>query len=954
MNIYVSNLKKSDQSMVEKVIVFGLTETGIRTQEQFLKNPSSLDSVTGFEFCYRFGEKSPLLCVKSVQGDSPYKIIELPYTTLAVAYAYLNKPEAIVSGKPIVEYYNGIKSQDILTPIYNTAGEEQLLNSIFKLLERFKSTGKLDDLMTDVVIDRKYITEDLNKSLLLEFASKVSVNKDDDINSKCLLMKNSTEKIFFPMHPISVVELDDVQSLENISVGDKLKPYGETHVKSHPERWHEEFDNVSLILGSHTNNNLDIQPNEVDFYNEILSLIVDFYESLSAKLGIEVEVLENMTIFELEGKARKEVRALISYFKVWLDVASVINWSHTGNVVIAETIATKFNLTDRLPFDWARNRVKQLQITEAKIANGIYDEDEDDTYTESDSIEDGLIRLFTEEDMRSEDRVRKSAYSNFSSNVVSYVVKGDRLTDFAEAIVKLFRWGARKPKKLKTSNNRDYLNLQNLSVEKDSGDLSELNFVKVDGEKTKFIYRFVVNKTLATRPADNIYFTQNLLATENIPIAVILAEVGDSLEVVKFTLVDFISFKEDIDKLGVAFVKFVGGKLVFDEDGFDRFKESNVYKVTSHDIGCTLLPRIKTTMSMMYKNNRGVKQQVEEQIYSNVNTTIDSVSVDITRASTVFGRLKTLSAGEVNDSITYRISGFERRTPKTKLITVTDENGEESVEVEYERDSNGNIVEEVIKENVDKTIEHFYQIWPSSKIEKTVANDSAGTYNAFTALSANFVYDKMNNLTKLDIKQQTVGMDISKTIEGATRIEVSNVREMIRLNQDFKCLAKATKHVFEEVDVVDYAVFIDIYNELDNYKEVVNVRDTEVEKVVETAIFSQPKHKLGTGYAIKYTNSDKIVMFVEVLPGNKYVIHSQTSVEVEKVLESAKLNFQALESYIVIMIAPVSVTESEGLRKSAWSFKEGVKTAKEIVDLVKPLYKEGDSKIPRFVDIIRG
>lgn len=183
------------------------------------------------------------------------------------------------------------------------------------------------------------------------------------------------------------------------------------------------------VIGSAKNNDLPIQPNEQEYFDALKDLI---------SFGIKNE-----------GNIPGSVEAVYSYLMQLANTVASWNWSHTGLLPVAEGIEDESdNNTD--VYESKDDAKENLSGSKEFIATG---------RTLSDFAGDGQIYL----DAFIQSACEKDIYAP------------------AEAIIKLLRWGERKPTRLKLAGSEKYFDLNKFISVEGSGDWESIEVQKVSG-----------------------------------------------------------------------------------------------------------------------------------------------------------------------------------------------------------------------------------------------------------------------------------------------------------------------------------------------------------------------------------------------------------------------------------------------------------------------------------------
>ncbi|WP_304427880.1 hypothetical protein [uncultured Clostridium sp.] len=206
------------------------------------------------------------------------------------------------------------------------------------------------------------------------------------------------------------------------------------------------FD-VKKVVGNPTNNDLPIQPNEEEFYKALCSLAeyttknkTHYGEASDEEIDRMAQLHLSTTAFaNLDEDFRRLAIAL-------LDKALAINYMHTGFVPISKVYDNDDDSNDDVE--------KDTTISTEEIGS---------SYEYYDT---GKVRI-----------------GNASDIILAYL-DGETNGDYkalCEAIVKLLRWGDRKPSKLKVVGAKKYLSLESFISESNSGNFASMEVKEIEG-----------------------------------------------------------------------------------------------------------------------------------------------------------------------------------------------------------------------------------------------------------------------------------------------------------------------------------------------------------------------------------------------------------------------------------------------------------------------------------------
>lgn len=204
----------------------------------------------------------------------------------------------------------------------------------------------------------------------------------------------------------------------------------------------------SLVLGNPKNNDLPIQPNELDYYNSLIEMI-KYDISQSHKDGdVEALFMESMCS-----------PSMLMYLQALIRQQTTYNWSHTRLYPVSNLAHSQSDEDDEDGADVYDDS------TQAENENSLV---EDEAYDPIDpnSIQEGHAI------------VMRFVYD--ASKVIG-------MAAYVEAIIKLSRWGTRKPTVLSLGTYPKYLDLNTLTVKSSLGSYDEVQPILFEG----YIYEAV-------------------------------------------------------------------------------------------------------------------------------------------------------------------------------------------------------------------------------------------------------------------------------------------------------------------------------------------------------------------------------------------------------------------------------------------------------------------------------
>lgn len=319
------------------------------------------------------------------------------------------------------------------------------------------------------------------------------------------------------------------------------------------------FD-VKKIVGDPSNNDLPIQPNEEEFYKALCSLAEytlknkqHYGDDSDAEFEKVAQMHLSSTAFaNLDEDFRRLAIAL-------LDKALAVNYMHTGFVPISKV----YDNTDESNDDIEKDTT--ISTEEIGSSYEYYD-------------------------------TGKTRVGNASDIILAYL---DRETNgdyraLCEAIVKLLRWGDRKPSKLKVAGAKKYLSLESFISESSSGNFASMEIKQIEG-CTLLPSNYKI--TLTEDFNDMKYLSSKGIDVEsiNLPVGLVLnkryiAEDGSGIvQDVHISLIDLVynlMFDDNSKNSKVFGIKLENNRIVIDQRIKDLFSKNinlamSVAEVTS-------------------------------------------------------------------------------------------------------------------------------------------------------------------------------------------------------------------------------------------------------------------------------------------------------------------------------------------------------------------------------------
>lgn len=310
--------------------------------------------------------------------------------------------------------------------------------------------------------------------------------------------------------------------------------------------------NITDVTGSTGNSDLPIQPNEEKFYKRLCKLIDYGYAHEDYKKSIN-EYLESIIV------------------KV-----SSWNWNFTGHYptgVLEEDLDEFGNPKESDDKANAQSDFSNEYPTPPNIKVNM------NSYYNADSLIQGDVRLLE--------------YIKSSENKDKYFDKEETEEEIlnrkyakAEAIIKLLRWGDRKPKKLHIANNKRYLDLMTYTPSSFSGDYKNLKPI-IDSKGVRYTNLELINYKAPIK--DTLYaksqgYTEKILDT-TVGIRCVEHYEGNINRTIYMSIFDFINILQESPKA------FYGIELVND----DIVYTNNINSDTLEDNALSLMD-VKSTL----------------------------------------------------------------------------------------------------------------------------------------------------------------------------------------------------------------------------------------------------------------------------------------------------------------------------------------------------------------------
>lgn len=342
----------------------------------------------------------------------------------------------------------------------------------------------------------------------------------EEMNSKNSLSYLSVEKnkTLFMNSPEDAVRIK-LPSYEQITVGDDIalpkasnvfKPYANGALFT--ARYKDCLGDVDIrtVTGDVLNNDLAIQDNENEFYHDMLELI-DF--------GIK-QRYPNVTLEECLKSGYDDPNVTDFLIELACTVAAW-NWSHTGNYPVMTGLYGSDNDED----DDDDSNAEKKGTEESTEGSKVYSKDPT-------KINDDSINVDAE---------------YFLKNYINKAMQGGNSYAPAEAVVKLLRWGNRKPSRLKLNGVSTYLDLNTFKYQEMSGSFENLEIVKVEGATYDILGLITaMDKVKDMNYVKSLGYETNSL---NIPVGVLATKSykGGIEQLVAFSMPTLLKFLENHD-----------------------------------------------------------------------------------------------------------------------------------------------------------------------------------------------------------------------------------------------------------------------------------------------------------------------------------------------------------------------------------------------------------------------
>lgn len=439
--MYYTITTKIGESDISTVVAAEITNSKGRVWfnvKQFLSTPSLTDNVllSSNEYC----QYPYLICEDEnacLDVTDLYKILdsqsfepneELLNQILVVLDGQLTKDDVLNLNRCFKEfnsYMEGNMVRILMEPAYYDNFRQTKM-----LVDNINSSGKADSI----------VVEGDNKTVVMSSPEDeffIRVPSYDELIGNKLLPRFSG--IYDPYKGTYLTDPEEIKQWERINERDYVPPLRTTRFKEflNEERFKQLNSNITIldVTGDPKNNDLDLQPNELRYYNALRSLMDVAMQRENPDMDVE-SCLEAHQYSKVVEEYLNNI-SLMGLFQ---------NWSHNGLV--------PYNLED--------------ELTIAEV-----DEDDDDgEYKESSNSDNSDAegkRSFSLDMFGNNEAFDGAA---LLSNIIEDICRQDPYYAI-EFAIKLNRFGDRKPTRLSILGGR-YLDLNTLTVSTSNGNLASL------------------------------------------------------------------------------------------------------------------------------------------------------------------------------------------------------------------------------------------------------------------------------------------------------------------------------------------------------------------------------------------------------------------------------------------------------------------------------------------------
>lgn len=357
---------------------------------------------------------------------------------------------------------------------------------------------------------------DYSPEFLLNKATTLALIEELNVRNSLSYLAPERNKTLFMNTPEEPVRIK-LPSYEQITVGEVIslprpstvfKPYENSALFTPRYKDCLGDTDIKMVTGDVTNNDLEIQPNEIEFYNDLKELI---------EFGIK-QRYPNVTLEDCLKSGYDDPNVTDCLIDIACSVAAW-NWSHTGNY---------------------------------PVQKGLYgldndDDDFDDNGNESESESTEGSKTYAKDPNEVNDSFVNFDAEYFLKAYINKALQGGNSYAPAEAIIKLLRWGNRKPSRLKLNGVNNYLDLNTFKLQEMSGSYDNLEVVKVEGAT----YDILGIVTAMDKFKDMSYIKSLGYETNslNIPVGVVAVKTykGGIEQLVVFSIPSLLKFLENHD-----------------------------------------------------------------------------------------------------------------------------------------------------------------------------------------------------------------------------------------------------------------------------------------------------------------------------------------------------------------------------------------------------------------------
>lgn len=523
-------------------------------------------------------------CVVSDCSTIPAEVSQ----TLATDYIELTE-QGLSFSRPISESYNSpdeevpvcpVADGLVLSRIYFYAGDTEAQNKYYvrydALYPRMSVAVQQQpaDSFTRALPDYQKLVKIYDVSKVEVPAIDASKNEQTSFFSNSSLADNQTPDIFSEDSDSDDFDTEDSYdslnmdiTLSKIPLQKVFKYYDCCNMDEALEIFKEAnpdiFVDVQDIKGRASNNLMSLQPNETMFFTGLRSLV---YEGIC----IEKEIY---TLADLNSALSKGVTSefVDAFIQDMCKEAYALNWQHTGHASVLTT--------DTSDTDDDGDASSPIMVLQGRYHVRI-DKNTGKLYTEPDMVS----------TLGASDQVAVDDIPDGWQHISSFIK--DNVTNslgWAETLIRLLRWGYRKPTALSvptSTSKRLFLDLQSLAVSSFSGDftrLTPINYSNINGKTASYVLAGTIHSGLNMA---NLEYIQSATGTSLTDIAgticgFILHTYTDEGKI-KETYIDIFTAARLISKgnlsiLGIDFDTETGKFIVSDNSFSVGFKNDISY-----------------------------------------------------------------------------------------------------------------------------------------------------------------------------------------------------------------------------------------------------------------------------------------------------------------------------------------------------------------------------------------